>query len=139
MSYCAVIRSEEGSIQKVVNADGTESRLFNTIVKHPLVKTKEAALAIFKNKFSKVIEGKINTLTKQVEPEQSNQDKEIQKNPENIKKSLINLDKPKISAIFADNTKLADSDNPLANKQIQDDIKEELSELEDLINCIWKK
>lgn len=58
MSYCAVIVSEKGDIQKVVKADGTESQLFNQIAKHPLVATKEAALEIFKNKFSKVIVGK---------------------------------------------------------------------------------
>lgn len=55
MSYCAV-RTKDGKISKVVKRDGSESKLFNAIAKHPLIKTKEAALDIFKNKFSKVVE-----------------------------------------------------------------------------------
>ena len=58
MSYCTAIYSEKGELQKVVKSDGTESKLFNTIVKHPLVKSKAEALAIFKNKFSNTISGK---------------------------------------------------------------------------------
>jgi hypothetical protein len=58
MKYCAVIRNDDGSIDKVIDQDGVESQLFNTIAKHPLIKSKEAALDIFKNKFSKVIESK---------------------------------------------------------------------------------
>lgn len=65
MAYCAVLRDSDGNIQKVVKEDGTESQLFNTIVKHPLVKSGEDALAIFKNKFSKVIEGTYKDIVKE--------------------------------------------------------------------------
>lgn len=58
MRYCAVIRNDDGTVDKVLDSNGAESQLFINIAKHPLIDSKEAALDIFKNKFSKVIESK---------------------------------------------------------------------------------
>lgn len=52
MAYCAIKRDQDGKIKKVVKRDGSESELYTTIAKHPLVGTQEEALALFKNKFS---------------------------------------------------------------------------------------
>lgn len=46
---CRVKRNNTGRITKVLNEDGTEARLFNIIVKHPMIENEEEALGVFKN------------------------------------------------------------------------------------------
>jgi len=49
MPTCRVKRNNSGRITKVTNEDGTESKLYNTIVKHPMIQGEEEALGVFKN------------------------------------------------------------------------------------------
>jgi len=46
---CQVKRNSNNEITLVTNKEGKESKLFNTIAKHPLIENKEKALEVYKN------------------------------------------------------------------------------------------
>lgn len=48
------------------------------------------------------------------------------------------LEKPEINLNFVEDNQLVDSNDPLANKKLQDQVRKEAEELQELINCIWK-
>lgn len=53
---CTVIKNQEGQITKVLDKKGTESVLFNKIVRSPLIENSENALDIYKNVYSKALD-----------------------------------------------------------------------------------
>ena len=55
MSSCTIKRNAKGKVTNVLRPDGTESKIFKTIAKSPLVKTSEEAVTIFKNIYSKEV------------------------------------------------------------------------------------
>lgn len=52
MSFCTIKRNSLNQVTKVSKPNGVESTLFRDIASHPIVKTTEEAVSIFKNKFS---------------------------------------------------------------------------------------
>ena len=58
MSFCTIKRNALGEIIRVNKPNGSESKLFTRIAKHPLVKTTEVAADIYKNIFVKELESK---------------------------------------------------------------------------------
>jgi hypothetical protein len=63
---------------------------------------------------------------------------ELTSQVEVINKSLMNLQKPKVSLIFATNSDLVNSENARENKNIQDKIMQDQRDLEEVVNCIFK-
>lgn len=61
MSFCTIKRNSEGKITRVNKPNGSESKLFTRIAKHPLVISTEVAADIYKNIFSKTININDNT------------------------------------------------------------------------------
>jgi len=58
MKFCTFKRNESGQITRVNKPDGSESKLFTKIARHPLVKTTEDAADIFKNIFTKEVKNR---------------------------------------------------------------------------------
>lgn len=58
MKFCTFKRNDSGQIIRVNKPDGSESKLFTKIAKHPLVKTTEGAADIFKNIFTKELQSR---------------------------------------------------------------------------------
>lgn len=58
---------------------------------------------------------------------------------EQSQNNLVSLPKPTLDFSYLSNQELVNSSDPVANKQIQDQIKEDAKELDDLINCLWAK
>jgi hypothetical protein len=58
MKFCTFKRNDSGQIIRVNKPDGSESKLFTKIAKHPLVKTTEGAADIFKNIFTKDLQSR---------------------------------------------------------------------------------
>ena len=50
-------RNNNGRINKVLDENGTESTLYNSIAKHPMIENEEEALSIFKNSLTDKIQG----------------------------------------------------------------------------------
>jgi len=55
MSSCTIKRNAKGEVTNVLKPNGTESKIFKTIAKSPLVKTSEEAVTVFKNIYSKEV------------------------------------------------------------------------------------
>ena len=58
MSFCTIKRNSEGKITRVNKPNGSESRVYNKIAKHPIVKNTEEAADLYKNIFTKEIESR---------------------------------------------------------------------------------
>ena len=53
---CNIVRDKNNQIVNVLTQEGRESRLFETIAKHPLIADSESALSLYKNIYSDKLE-----------------------------------------------------------------------------------
>jgi hypothetical protein len=57
---------------------------------------------------------------------------------EEVEQNLLSLQKPELAPRYLTTSELIGSEDPIATKRLQDEIKKEHEELQDLINCLWK-